>query len=398
MPAMPADPPAEAAPARRKRRRWPWVLVGIAVAFLLLVALTPTLASLRPVRGLILDKVNDRLEGELAIDSWSLGWFSGVQIDGVTLKDAEGRPAIRIERIVLPASVPALLGSTKRLGVIEIVGPKIDVVLEPDGSINLAKLTKRAPEAPPEPAPATDVGPQPLGLDVAGTLRIRDGSVTIREAGGGEPVVLSNLSVDVKIDSLSQAIPLSIKALLGKECARLDIDGSATVTRDGVPDPEALKADLTVKLDPYDLAPVAALAKRFGAPVDFGGRLSLDVSANVEGPQKAGTSGTITLAAVTAAGGPLGQDKPTLDHSTLAYNVALDNGQVTITQLKLDTPLVALGVTGKLALPEGDGLPTGTLWAHTRVDVAAIAAQLPHTVPLPEGWSLRSGGRRGPAG
>lgn len=381
----------DAAPAERKRRRWPWVLVGIVAALLLLVALTPTIASLRPVRGLIIDKVNEQLAGELAVDSWSLGWLSGVQVEGVTLKDAAGRPAIQIERVVLPASVPALLGSTKRLGVIEIVGPKIDVVLEPDGSINLAKLTKPAPEAPPEPAPATDQGPQPLGLDVSGTLRVRDGSVTIREAAGGEPVVLHGLSVDVKIDSLSQAIPLSIKALLGKECARLDIDGSATVTRDGVPDPEALKADLAVKLDPYDLAPVAALARRFGVPVDFGGRLSLDVSAEIEGTTKAKTSGTIALAEVSATGGPLGGDEPTLDTTTLAYNLALDDGQVTITRLRLDTPFVAALVTGKLVLPEDDGLPTGTLWAHTRVDVAAIAAQLPHTVPLPEGWSLKSG-------
>src|SRR5262245_7251967 len=77
-------------PPKKKRRKWPWVIVGLLVLLLLLVALAPMIASTSPVRGIVVSKINEQLNGKLAVNDWSLGWTSGVKLNGVKIDDEHG--------------------------------------------------------------------------------------------------------------------------------------------------------------------------------------------------------------------------------------------------------------------------------------------------------------------
>ena len=98
--ADPTAPPASPAPpARRKRRRWPWVLLGIVVVLLLLVLLGPVIASTAPVRSFVVGRVNKNLNGRVAISDWSLGWTSGIDVTGVKVYDDRNAEIADIQRI-----------------------------------------------------------------------------------------------------------------------------------------------------------------------------------------------------------------------------------------------------------------------------------------------------------
>src|SRR5687768_14707179 len=55
---------------RKRRRRWPYVLLAFVLLIGLLVLLTPTLAGTGPVRGVILGQVNQRLNGRVEVADW----------------------------------------------------------------------------------------------------------------------------------------------------------------------------------------------------------------------------------------------------------------------------------------------------------------------------------------
>src|SRR4051812_9798582 len=83
-----SSPPANAAgPVKRKRRRWPFVLLGLLVLLIVLVLLAPTIASTSLVRGYVIGKINDNLNGTVSIDNWSLGWTGGMDVHGLKLFD-----------------------------------------------------------------------------------------------------------------------------------------------------------------------------------------------------------------------------------------------------------------------------------------------------------------------
>ena len=351
-----------------------------------LVALAPTLASLGPARRFALGKVNERLDGKVEIASWSLGWFSGVRLDGLRVLDADGQPAIEADSIVLPASVPALAGSRKELGTIEIVAPRVHVVLYPDGSINLAKIAKPTDAVPPEPSE-----PKPLGFDVFGKLLVKGGEVVVTTSEDPKPLAIRDLDVGITIDGIHKPIGLTLAAVVGEERARLSARGSATVMKDGLPDPDALRADVTVEMEPVDLAPAARLARQFHVPVHFAGKVGATLKAQVEGTDSVKASGDVAATAVSVSGGPLGKDEPSLERVSLGFDVGLADGTIAVGKLDVESPLASVSAQGKLAMPEAGKLPTGTLATRTRVDLAAVHAQLPHTIQLPQGLTIESG-------
>src|SRR5690348_16740858 len=79
------NPDAPQPAPKRKRRRWPFVIGGIFVALLLLVLLAPTILSAGPFKSMALGIVNDSIDGKVEVADWSLGWNSGITVNGLKL-------------------------------------------------------------------------------------------------------------------------------------------------------------------------------------------------------------------------------------------------------------------------------------------------------------------------
>src|SRR5437660_10949416 len=83
----PAPPPTK---KKHRGRRWAVVLGSVLVVLVLLAVLAPSLLSTGVGRSLGLKVVNGNLDGRLEVADWSLGWNSGITLDGVKLFDQQG--------------------------------------------------------------------------------------------------------------------------------------------------------------------------------------------------------------------------------------------------------------------------------------------------------------------
>jgi uncharacterized protein involved in outer membrane biogenesis len=173
-----------------RKRRWPWVVGGLIVLLALLVVFLPALLSTPPGRKAVLGRVSRKLNGSVEADAWRLGWFSGVRMQGVQVRDQAGEPVVRVKSARVPASLFQLAGSRKKLGQVEVNEPQVKLVRQEDGQWNLTQLL---PEKKKEP----------LGFDLEADIKVTSGELTI-QAGEGEPVVVRGLNVNVKVPTLDE--------------------------------------------------------------------------------------------------------------------------------------------------------------------------------------------------
>src|SRR3954465_12645490 len=132
----PIDPNAPTAPdpkpvPKKKKRRWPYIVGGLLVLLLALVILAPSIASTGPVRNMILGSVNSSLNGKVEIADWSLGWNSGITVNGLKVRDEANEGVLQASR----GRAELSLGKTIRSGGSEIALGRTDV-----DNLDLTKL------------------------------------------------------------------------------------------------------------------------------------------------------------------------------------------------------------------------------------------------------------------
>ena len=102
-PTSPGAAGGEQPPAPRKKSRWGrriLIAAGVVVVLLVvLVLLIPTIASMGFVRSIVVGKINDNLNGKVAIDSWSLGWTGGIDASGVSVVGPAGEKVVDVKTV-----------------------------------------------------------------------------------------------------------------------------------------------------------------------------------------------------------------------------------------------------------------------------------------------------------
>jgi len=129
------QPSAAAAKKRPLRRRRLFIIAGAVVAVVaLLVLLFPTLLSTGLGLSIAVGQINKRLNGTLAVDDWSLGYFSDTRVTGLKLSDPAGEPVVALKSITIPRGILAFTGSRYDIGKTVIEAPTLSVRLLKDGS------------------------------------------------------------------------------------------------------------------------------------------------------------------------------------------------------------------------------------------------------------------------
>lgn len=292
MTATPTVDSPTAPPARRGfLRRWWWkLLLLLVVLVLVVVALLPTLASTATGTRMALGFANDAIPGQIALDDLSVGWFSGLRIQGVSLRDPEGEVVATIKDIdARDASLRRLLSSYTRPGTIRIIEPVANIVAYEDGSTNLTRaLVRPHPQAstPSEPAPAdTPASDGPTFSDVS--LRIEfDNARLAYTAPGIEPIhVHVRLLVSDASSLHTQTITLDAAIRQGPDEGLITGDLKISELLDEALAPHPEKAEVAADVAIKNL-PVAAVDRLAGQ----GGRLvatlgpKLDATIKASGP------------------------------------------------------------------------------------------------------------------
>jgi hypothetical protein len=145
---------ADIAPATpRRKRRWLRALIVVLAIIMVLIAALPTLVSWGLGQGLIRSAINKSINGTVAIDTLSVGWFSPLKMHGFTITDRSGAEAVKLNVDVTPGLFKL---ATSRSGPIEVnVSGSIRGEVREDNSISLGDLViTDQKKTPPRTKPA----------------------------------------------------------------------------------------------------------------------------------------------------------------------------------------------------------------------------------------------------
>ena len=85
---------------KKKRRKWPWILLAILILLTGLVAGAPWILSTGPGTSLVETIASSQLNGTVEIQELSLSWGRACRIDGLTLSDSANREVVSVEQLI----------------------------------------------------------------------------------------------------------------------------------------------------------------------------------------------------------------------------------------------------------------------------------------------------------
>jgi hypothetical protein len=162
--------------APKRRRRWPWIVGGLALAFVLFVLAAPSLFG-GVIASVATSGFNDDHRGKLELGKLELAWFSRQKVSDARLLDPEGKEVARVS-LDLPSLADLARSGGAKVGVVK-VSANANLVADDTGLSNLqraleeneAKKARTAKEAankkPEKESKPTDIGALMRELDLA---------------------------------------------------------------------------------------------------------------------------------------------------------------------------------------------------------------------------------------
>ena len=288
--------------AARSRKR----LIAAVLIPIFMVWLIPILIAHSPIIGWVLNSAASDLKGTVTARSASLGWFSGVWLGGVEVRDEREQVVAEIPEVAGDRSLLGLLWNSSKLGQFRLKEPKLNVVLRDNGS-NVEDLIEKYLTSK-EPTTPRDVD-----------VEIVDGAVTLSDSRPGKSWQIEKLQASFRMP-LDKGKPIELTAsgtvaepkspgqfalefkmaqVAGKEAAK----GSAATSA---------SADVALKTEHIPLTMLDGIVGRLVPKTRLGGKLSSTLQCHwnsPDAPDKIDVQGTLAADNFSLATAALGTDQ-----------------------------------------------------------------------------------------
>ena len=368
---MPALPPN---PARRRFRRAGVIaLAGVALGVVVLVATLPALLGTRFARGIILAQLNAALApGRLEVNRFEFSWTDPTRLVGSQLIAPDGSEVGQVPFAELDRSLGQLIFRRAQPTILTLDGLALTIDSSTDGKLNLAEALQTVIA---HPNPDRDLA-----------VRVKAGSLVFRSPRLAHPITARTVALDLHIPPSPRALTWDLRlghAGGGELVARGDTNRwTARDTNPGLAD---LRLDLSARAWPIDLeADGLAATGRIDGTIEVARRSErwslaaetrwLDPS--LTGPRLLGD--TIQPGLVT-----------------LGCDLSQNSESWTLRRLTLNSPLGSLRAEGRFDPAVGFVTTPGQPQRlEGRINLAALARQLPHALRLRPGLLVEAGSAR----
>lgn len=358
-------------PAPRRRRRWPWVLLGLAV----LLWFLPVIIAKTPLFNWLVQRAVGPLNGKLVIGRASLGWLSPVRIEAVQLQDANGVIILEVGQVETSRRLWDFLWNRQDLGTIHIKHARGTIAVDA-GSTNLEKtlapLIARVQEAP------ASAGSTRLQIEVS------DLSLTL--SAGTDSATVGPLDVTLSLNAKPD-IPLELTATLAASAdGRLSVHLVQDIS-------SAPVWTAKVETTSFNLAPLNPILARLGQPIRGGGVLSGSASCQVSASPSlsAQIDSTVKLEKAWLEAPGL-KDRLALNLLDLTCRAQQRASRLTVQAARLSCDVGTAEGQGAFDLQGAlTDLLRRDLDLNLDIDLAKLAQRLPKTLSLHEDLELTSG-------
>ncbi|MCM2278383.1 MAG: AsmA family protein [Oligoflexia bacterium] len=262
------------------------VLFTLLGLLLMLVAALPFVVNVDKYRPEIVQAANERLNGKLELGQLKLSLWGQLRIEvgGLSVTDRAGDQVLAVREAFFHVPFKSLFSGAPEL-VFRMRSPKVNVLKNREGRLNVAELAK--PSAAEAEAPAAQAQPpaegRPLKLPAMAararfTIELREALVTYRDALSGFETQLKNLNVILKDVSLSRPTGIEAWAELDTQVGKkpgeaLTLRGPARIAGTAKPELsggkfERLSLQVKADLDKVEITLPGLFHKEGGAPTN----------------------------------------------------------------------------------------------------------------------------------
>lgn len=203
-PIMPVVPP----------KKMPWkkpiyITSGLLLSLGVVIGLGPTLISTKWGASYLAKKVSDKTHGNLQIQSLSLSWLAGQEIEGITYSDNTGGIFASCQKIKTDSSLLALLFGEHQLGNLILTSPHLKLKKE---LLSYEKISgPQIAESSMLYLPPITPLMQKILFPFSGTITIKEGAIDVM-ANGIDPVYIHDIESTVFLATDKSRISLELKA------------------------------------------------------------------------------------------------------------------------------------------------------------------------------------------
>jgi hypothetical protein len=329
---------------------------------------TPTMIAKTPLRNYFARKALAELRGSIQIGSASLGWFSPLTLREITLADEAGRTMATIGEITSSETLFALLRNSSELGSFTVNEPVITVICS-SGSTNLENALAHY---------LGDANSSQPAARSALSIHFHDGQLTLIDASDGSSQQIAGLKGELTIPA-NQAEPIMfhLQAATGELHAKAVIGDSQ---------------ELHLQTHDFPLTIAAPVLTRFGTSVRLGGELTCRLKFQHTHEYFA-VAGHCTVRQLAYSGPELLGDTLRLESAQLPLDVEVTNRSVRVRQFDLSCDVGTFSASGTVDYDEllTNVLSQPGIAVRAKVELAALAAQLPRLLHIKDGTELRGG-------
>ena len=322
------------------RKRWVKVLIGVAVAVILLVILVPLFINADTFRPTVEDQLSSLLGRRVTFDHLSFSLLGGKLVaENIAIADDPAfatTPFLKANKLDIGVEVSPLLFSRQvRITNFTVDSPAIQLIQNHAGKWNFSSIGGSAAK------PASARTPASIPDLTVDQLKISNGSVTVSSIPPtGKPFVYSGANIGVKQFSFAKSFPFDLSANLPAG-GTLKLTGSAGPLSEKDASDTPFKAGLEIRR----LDPVAAGLIDPGKGITMVDDIDAQISSN---GTTAASSGKIRAAKLQLArtGAPASQPVD-IDYQ-LSDNLDARTGKVS--DIAIHTGNVAAHVTGSFRM------------------------------------------------
>jgi hypothetical protein len=262
------------------------ILIIIVIA---IIAVLPLVFSSDGGKKFALNQINQRIPGELAVESWSLRWLGNMSIELLTFNDINGQRLLDLSKASISRGLLSLITDHNNVGEISLSKPLISIIPSangsslPDGDIPSSTSAESITGArsKKEPTPPKKKSPAKKGFtmpSISGTILIENGAVQLSSSNAPSQVVVNDLDIELTLTGLGEPISFKVNGNSGSPESTLAGSGTLTLPADGVLDVNKTELDMMLNIKDVDINPITTIAALYSDVPQINGRLNADIA------------------------------------------------------------------------------------------------------------------------
>lgn len=370
-------------PHRRRLRRWASAVGFLFLALAVVAWFLPAIIAATSLKDRVVAAALPWFRGRVALEEMSLGWFSPVQVRGVTVYDNQGEKLAEVEEAATAKRLWDLLIDSNHLGEVHLTQPTVYCVVREGGSNwedALAPLFTGESQG-----------------GVACEIKVIDGACHVRQPANPSQITLSHIDASIAVPADSNG---SYQVRLTGNLSDGATEGAVEVNADWRPDASSWGVGRgKVGVHGAPMAALTAVATRWGIAAKLFGRATVrgEFELTESGRQSIRLERAVVEQLSASVPAYLKDDEVRLHQLAASGQVALTDHAITFHDFDVVSDVGLARISGsapRSLLHDGQwiaGLRRSTFNINGELDLARLAALLPRTLQLRDGLQVTSG-------